>query len=439
MEIKFERMPEQIKCVVTIDSEEVKRRKAETYEEIKHQIQVPGFRKGNVSMEVAEAKLSVEKLYTPMIDKICKEIVEKERNIVSTKDFKFFGDLKANDAMVIEFIAEMKPTVKTPNLNDIYKNIEKRSTQEVTEKELNEYISNVLKQNEIIHDSTKETLENFDIAIIDFTGFLEGQTTPFKGGTAKNFQITVNELVNGRKQFIDNFEDQMVGMKKGEKRNIHVTFPSDYNEKTLSGKKAVFEVTLNAIKYKEIPKLDDEFAKTLGFETFESYKEISKNEILANKKKSFETETKREILSKVISESEISPIPQNMIDNENDKEWNSLLRRLGKTAEQLQKESKVTKEMVFANSTARSIETLKASLVLEQLAKELNVSIDKKEVVEYALEISQMLGHGHDDEHREALTKKLDEDQRQFEFFKSAVANEKVLDFLVSSFLSAKE
>ena len=426
MNIKTEAMPAPVKYIVTLDPDDVETRKKECYDKVKSNIEIPSFRKGNVPRDVAESRLRIERLYKPMVDQIFHDIVNVEPNIVSSADFKFFGDLKKKSSFTIEFVAEIKPLISLPVLNAI--KIEKPESI-LTENEFRDKITMEVKKSEIILDSEKESLENFDIAVIDFEGRLEGEATPFKGGVAKGYQIKINEIINGQKQFIDNFEDQLIGMKKEETRQIFVTFPTNYRETTLAGKKAIFTVTLKAIKDKIIPEYNEQFAKSKGFDTIKLYEENLRLKFAEEKENNAKETFKKQVLLSVINNSNITPIPKVMIDRENEKEWNAFLKRIGKTEEQIAKE-KVSKEGFFDHYTQRSIESIKAALVLEQVAKDFGILVTDDEIVTYAMQISSMLKH--DVDRQTKIKEELKTNKQQFELMRTAALNEKTIEFLLN-------
>lgn len=427
MNIRTEAMPSPVKYVITLDPDDIEKRKKECYEKTKHQIEIPGFRKGNVPQDVAESRLGVEKIYRPMIDQIFRDVMNLEPNIVSSIDFKFFGDLKKKSPFTIEFIAEIKPLVKLPELKTI--KVDKPDIS-LNDADFKEKITAEIKKHETILDLDKQYLENFDIAVIDFEGRLEGEAAPFKGGVAKGYQIRVNEIVNGQKQFIDNFEDQLIGMKKDEVRQIFVTFPIDYRETTLAGKKAIFTVTLKAIKQKNVPEYNDDFAKLKGFETIELYESDLKSKLAIEKEQIAKENFKKQVLSTIINKSEISPIPRAMIDRENEKEWNNFLKRMGKTEEQIAKENKLSKESFFEHYAQRSIEAVKASLVLEQVSKDFGILVADEDVIEYTMRVSNMLKF--DTNRQEKIKEDLKTNSQQFNLMRIAATNEKTIEFLLN-------
>jgi trigger factor len=432
MQVKSEKMPTPVRYIVTLDESEMKERKTRAYEQKKAKIEVAGFRKGNVPQNIAEDRIGVEKLYKSIIDETYHEVASTEP-IVSSRDFKFYGDLKKDIPFTIEFIAEVKPTVVLTVFEKIKDQV-KIEAVEVTEEDFKNKIDFELKQDETIENTTKDVLDNLDVAIIDFEGRVEGDSKPFKGGIAKGFQICINEIVNGHKQFVGDFEDQLVGMKIEETKDVKVKFPSNYRDTSLAGKDSVFTVTLRAIKAKIVPQYSEEFAKKKGFETIETYEEFLKKSVLQTKQKKAIEEFKKLIVTEIIKQSEVSPIPDEMIMRENEKEWNAFLRRVNKTEEQFVKENKNSKVYFFENNTSKSIEIIKATLVIEQISKNYNIDVEEEEVLQYVMRVSDFLRY--EDNRKERLGRELKENKRQFELMKVATRNEKTIDFLYEQFKS---
>ena len=425
MQIKTEAMPKLVKYVVFLDEKEVAEKKDKIYKQRKPSIELPGFRKGNVPQDIAEDRIGVEKLYTPIINEVFAEVCETEP-IISSRNFKYFGDFKKG-SFTMEFVAELKPTVNLVSLDKIKKEINIESP-EFTEEDLKGRIKNEIESLSKIEDSTKDTLKNLDIAIIDFEGKIVGEDKPFKGGTSKGYQIRVNEIVNGRKQFIGNFEDQLVGMKLKETKTIRVKFPDDYQSETLKGKDAEFIVTLNAIKEKKIPEYNEDFVKQKGYTSIAEFEEFLKKDEAELKLKRVTEKNKKLIVSEIVKQSEISPIPEEMIDRENQKEWENFLRRMGRTEEQFIKENKISKEHFFDNNTPRVIEVIKATLVIQQIATENNITATEEEVCQYVVRVSRILDYN--EEKKQKILTDLRENKRQFQLMQNSTVNEKTINFV---------
>jgi trigger factor len=425
MQIKTEVMPTPIKYVIILDENEITEKKEKTYEKIKPSITVNGFRKGTVPQDVAEDRLGVEKLYKSIIDEVYVEVASNEP-IVSSKDFKFYGDLKKKVPFTIEFIADVKPKVVLASFDKI--DVKMQSVN-ITEEDLKDEINVELKKKQKIEDSTKEILDNLDVAIIDFEGKLEGECVAFKGGVAKDYQITVNEIVNGRKQFVGNFEDQLVGMKVGESKEVKVKFPEDYKQE-LANKNAIFNVTLKAIKSKIIPLYNEYFVKEKGFKSIKEYEENLKKTLLENGKKRVLDDFKKDVIVQIVKSSEISPIPEEMVTRENEKEWNSFLKRMNKSEEQMSKDHKLTKQHFFHSNTSRSLDVIKMSLVIESISNTYNIEATEQDMIQYAIKNNILRGKT-----EEEVRKELNESKQRYDLVKTATKNEKTLEFVYEHFL----
>jgi trigger factor len=440
MDVSIKKMPERVKVSATLSSEIVKSRKKETYDKVKDNIVVNGFRKGNVPQDIAEQRMNVEELYKSLIDEFYSEVAEKYE-VVTASNFAFYGDLKKNEPLTMEFVAELKPEVKTINFKNVDVVLEEVL---VTEEEVNKEIQAEINKAAQIVKSEKETLENLDIAVIDFEGTLEGEVKPFEGGTAIRFEICVNELNNGHKNFIDNFEDQIVGMKIEEERNVNVKFPEDYQSKELAGKRANFKVVLHEIKNKIVPTVEELALKfstvkladgdnRTGYYAVEEYKESIKVKIYVNKKKVAEDTYKKNLIAEIVKESEITPIPEEMIETESEREWAGLLRRMGKTEEEMKKDHNISKEVFMANSRQRSEDIVKTTLVLEKAAKLNNISITDEETIDYVLKIAKTLKYS-----EEKVRRDLKNDSYQRKMMQKAALNEKVIELLFNDLTGQK-
>jgi len=431
MEIKMVEQSVPVKFTITEKAEVIDEKKKEIYEKIKNTIKIDGFRAGTVPQEVAEQKMDLFTAYKEIIDNIFYD-VQKQYGIVSFKDFKIFGNtFKKGKDLKCEFIGELKPKIKQlAHLGSLELKYEKDLKVEAGD--LDQAIDLALKEREVLTEAGKEVLENSDIAIIDFTGYLENHKEPFKGGSAKNFQVCVNKEENGRKNFIDNFEDQMVGMKVNETRTVNVKFPDDYRDKSKAGKKARFEVKLISIKKIIRPTLDEEFAKSKGFESIDAFKKELEKNILVSKRASFDNGFKRDIINKVVEATEITPIPQGMFENELEKEWDNFLSRMGKTEKEYLKDNQYGKDHFKINNESTVRETIKVSLVLEEVFKVQKLEISKEETKQYLVNMIETFRYSVDKKTR--LLKDFEENEQHFETMKKAAMNEKTVNYLFEYF-----
>jgi len=431
MEVKMVEQSVPVKFTITEKAEIVDAKKKEIYERIKPTLKADGFRAGTMPQEIAEKKFDPIQMYKEIIDEIFYE-AQKKYDIVAFKDFRIFANtFKTGKDLKIDFVGELKPKVRGHvNLNAIEMKYAKEIP--VEEDDMNKALDLALKEREVMSDAGKEMLENLDVAIIDFTGYLENNKEPFKNGSAKDYQVCVNKVVEGRKQFIGNFEDQLVGMKVGENRTVKVKFPDDYRDNTKAGKNARFEVKLKAIKKIVRPDLDEEFAKSKGFESLAAYrKELEKN-IAASKRINYDNAFKRDAVNKAMEISEITPIPQGMFDNELEKEWGNFLNRLGKTEKDYLKQNEHGKDHFRLNSENQINETIKMSLVLEEIFKAEKLEVSKEDVRQYLVNTAEMLRYS--PAKKEKLLKDFETSEDHFETFRKAAMNEKTVNYLFEYF-----
>lgn len=426
MELKIQKLSCPVIITVEEKSDVIKAKKQQIYDSIKKDLVFDGFRKGSVPIEVAEQKMGKQTLYKPIVDEMYFQAA-KVYDVVAASNFKIYGDFLDAYDFKLEFLAEVKPTVKLPVLDTMKQDVPEMPV--VNEDEIDMAVETARKEKETIEDAGKEILENLDLAVIDFEGTLVGENTPFKGGTAKGFKIDVNKLNdNGSKNFIDNFEDQMVGMRVGETRSVDVKFPDDYRDTSKNGKRAIFKVILLAIKKRVLPELNDSFIASKGFNSLGEYREFIKGNILSGKTRDRHNLMKKSMVGSIVEGSEISPLPEPMIEDELERQWNSLLGRLGQKEDEYLKRVPDGKTRFLHNTKESAIDMLRTSLVLELVAKEYKIDATKEEVLQYTVNVSGNLGY--DKVKMDRMIGELDKPE-QFEFMKKAALNEKTVEFII--------
>ena len=263
-------------------------------------------------------------------------------------------------------------------------------------------------------------VEEGDITVIDFEGFVDG--VPFEGGKAENHELEI-----GSKTFIPGFEDQIIGMKIDEERDINVKFPEEYFSKDLAGKDATFKVKLHEIKKKELPELDDEFAKDVSeFDTLDELKKSIKEKIEEENKNKEKYETEEEAIKTVCENTEID-IPSGMIELEIDNMIKDIEARLSyqglKLEQYLQMMGKTESEMrtEFEEQAKRSV---KSRLVLEAIATAEDTLPTDEEVTE---KIKEMAKQYNRDE------KELLENEQLKSYLADSMKTEKAIDFIVKN------
>ena len=314
MEYTFEKAEKStVKITITLSATEWKDAISAAYEKTKGKYSLPGFRKGKVPKHLLEATYGEGIFYEDAINtafpKYYGEVLDKEPSIeaVAHPDV----DIKKIDenGLVIEAIVAVKPEVK---LGD-YKGINfKKNKYNVKKSDIDDDLSRLQERNSRMVDVDGRAVEDGDTVIIDYSGSVDG--VKFDGGTAEK-----QTLVIGSKSFIPGFEDQIIGMNKGDEKDINVKFPDDYHAENLKGKDAVFAIKLHEIKKKELPEITDEFIKdAVGAESVEAYKKEVKERLTKQNADRAERELEDEIVKK-ISENATVEIPDALIANQVDR------------------------------------------------------------------------------------------------------------------------
>lgn len=348
---------------------------------------IPGFRKGKAPMAMVEKFYGTEIFYEDAFNEVVPsaydEAIKAEKlEVVSKPDIDVAQIGKGKD-LIFTALVQTKPEVKLGK----YKGIEvEKTVYKVTDEAVDNEINRMAERNARMVSVTDRAAKKGDITVIDFEGSVDG--VKFEGGTAEN-----HELELGSGSFIPGFEDQVVGMKIDEVKDVKVTFPEDYFSKELAGKDAIFKVTVHEIKKKELPKLDDEFAKDVSeFDTIKELKDDTKKKLqteLDNKGKA-ELE---EAAMKVVTDASEVEIPSGMIDMEIEAMADDMNRRLqyqGVTFDQyLQMIGKTMEDFKNDNQEAGK-SSAKMKLVLEAVVKDAKIKVEEKEITAKLEELATM-------------------------------------------------
>lgn len=364
------------------------------YKKNKKYFNVPGFRKGKVPMHMVEKFYGDEIFYEDAFNEVVPEVFEKElkeNNIeaVSHPNIDITQIGKGKD-LIFTAVIQTKPEVKAPK----YKGIEiPKIEYTVSDEDINHELGHMQEKNARLVTVEDRAVENGDIAVIDFEGFVDG--VAFEGGKAENHELEI-----GSHTFIEGFEDQVVGMKIEEEKDINVTFPEEYFSKELAGKPATFKVKLHEIKKKEMPKLDDEFAKDASeFDTLDELKASIKARIEEENKNREKYETEDAAIKAVCDAAEFD-IPSGMIETELDNmmkdidsrlsyqgmNLKSYLQMMGKTEEDMRKE--------YEEQAKTSV---KSRLVLEAIGKDAKIEVTDEEIADKIKEMAEKYGKKEDE------------------------------------------
>jgi trigger factor len=388
MTVKWEKLEgNQGVLTVEVSAEEVSKGLDAAFQKVVKTVSVPGFRKGKMPRGMFEKRFGVEALYQDALDFILPEaygnaIDESGIEPVDRPEIDI-EQMEKGKELIFKATVTVKPEVKLGE----YKGLE---VEELDANVTDEDVANELKtlqerQAELV---VKEegTAENGDTVVLDFEGFVDGEA--FEGGKAENHSL---ELGSG--SFIPGFEEQLVGVKAGESKDVEVTFPEEYHAAELAGKPAVFKVTVHEIKGKELPSLDDEFAKDVDdeVETLDALKEKIKTRLVDSKKHEAEHHLRDTVVEKAAANAEVE-IPEVMVTNEVNRMLQEFEQRLQTQGMNLElyfqfsgQDENALREQMKEEAQTR----VKVNLTLEAIAKAENLEVTDEDV---EAELEKMAG-----------------------------------------------
>ncbi len=350
------------------------------YDHIKQDIEIKGFRKGHAPRSMYEKKYGVESLYEDALNHV---LSHKYHEIQHQDQYQVVGQPKVDvdfekvsktETFEISLISAVKPDVTL----GAYKGIEvKAISVDVTDAEVNAEIKNLLSQNGTL-EPKEGNLEHGDTAIFDFEGFLDG--VPFDGGKAENYSLQI-----GSGQFIPGFEEQMVGMAPGEKKDLSVTFPENYQAENLKGKDVIFKVTLHDVKRSTESELSDAFVESLnraGVKTVDDLRADTKKSLEEQKQKDAESLTTETIITQVLANAQVD-IPEEMIEEE----YQNYVANVEQQAKQYGLEmdmflqlSGINKDQFESQARTESKKRVHVTLVMEAIADQEAITAEEAEL-----------------------------------------------------------
>lgn len=362
---------------VEVDAERVTEALDQAFKKVSKRVNVPGFRKGRVPRPIFEAKYGVESLYQDAIDIMLPEaytqaVKETDINPVDQPDVEV-EQIGKGQTFKFKAKVTVKPEVKLGE----YKGLEvDKQAVEVTEEELDAELKRMQERHAELIIVDEDVAAQGDSVVIDFEGFVDGEA--FEGGKAERYTLEL-----GSNSFIPGFEEQLAGMGTGDFKDVEVTFPEHYHAENLAGKPAVFKVKLHEIKRKQLPALDDEFAKDVSeFDTLDEYKADLKQQLQSRKEKEAEGVHEAAVVEKAADNAEVE-IPHAMIESEIQhmvKDLDNRLRMQGMNIDMFLTLSGQTIADLREQMQKEADKRVKNNLVLEQIAKEENLSVSDEEL-----------------------------------------------------------
>ena len=387
---------------------------------------VDGFRPGHVPAKVLEQKFQKE-IEGEILNHIISEEYEKavvENELRPIADPRLEKYENKEGTVEVVFVIPVLPAITLGE----YKGVEvEKETLDITDEKVNAEIERLkegaAKLKEVEADATAELN---DVANIDFEGFIDGEA--FEGGKAEGFDLTL-----GSHSFIDNFEDQIVGHKKGDEFDVTVMFPENYGAENLAGKPAIFKVKVNSIKRKEEAELNDDLAKELGYDSLEDLKVKTRESLTKREETRINNEFKGKVVEAVVANTNVE-VPAELTNREVEYQINRFAQQLqmqGISLEQYFQMTGQTLDKMREESREMAEKSVKTELVLSEITKAENIEVSDDEV---NAEIDKMATmYGMDKEALLADVRKSGNYARFIDETKYRLSHEKTIDLLVNS------
>lgn len=373
-----------------VSAEEFDKALDQAFKKVRKDVQIPGFRKGKVPRKIFEARFGVEALYQDAVDIVLPSaytaaIEETEIEPIDQPEVDI-EQIEQGKPLIFTAEVQVKPEVTLGE----YKGLEvEKQDVEVTDEDVDEEIKRLQERHAELVVKEEGKVEEGDTVVIDFEGFIGDEA--FEGGKGENYSLEI-----GSGQFIPGFEEQLVGKESGEETDVNVTFPEDYHAEELAGKEAVFKVKIHEIKYKELPELDDEFAKDVDdeAETLEELKKKKREQLEEQRKAEAENKTRQELIEKAAENAQVD-IPEVMIENELEqmlREFEQNLQMQGMTMEMYTQFSGQDEDELKEQMKEDAEKRIKSSLTLEAIAKEENIEPTEEDIDAELEKMSSMYG-----------------------------------------------
>jgi len=373
-----------VKLRIEVDAETFGESIRNAYLKNKSRFNIPGFRKGKAPQNLIERYYGESIFYEEAFNLACPDAYEKalKDNDIHPVDRPELDIEQIGKGKDLVFTAKVtvKPDVKLGQ----YKGFKvEKDTVKITDEDVQKELERIQESNARLISIEDRPVKDKDIVNIDFEGFINGE--PFEGGSAKGYNLVI-----GSGRFIPGFEEQLIGIEKGSEKEINVTFPEDYNNESLKGKEAVFNVKVNEIKEKELPVINDEFAQDVSeFDTLDEYKADIRKKLEESAMNAANKKYEDEIIKKAVDNAEVD-IPEVMVENQLDE----MMRRMDLTLRYQGMDIKSYIEMMGTDEKAlrneqreRALQQVKTQLVLEKISKVEQLDASEEEINE---EIAKM-------------------------------------------------
>lgn len=377
-----------VQLTATASSDEVNTALAEAYKRVVNKVNLPGFRKGHIPRLVLEAHFGKEILHEDAVNILVTKgyfeaVKEHQLEPIDQPNLELDKPIAENQPFTFKAKIQVLPEVQLGEYKGLQ--VEKPEVH-VGDEQVEAQLKALQERHAELVLSDKQVLENGDFAVIDFEGYVDGKAFP--GGAAQSYTLEI-----GSKSFIPGFEEQLIGMKVGAEKEIKVTFPADYQNKELAGREAEFKVALKEIKVKEIPEIDDEFAKSIGnFENVAQLKADLLEKLIHAAEHESEAKFSQEIIDKAVENAKVE-IPEIMIERELEdltQRFEQNLAYQGLSMDRYLEYAQKTREQVKEDFLPEARKRIKTDLVLNSVAKAEKITVSDAELDEKLHELAHI-------------------------------------------------
>ena len=368
-----------VQLEIEVDAAKFEEGMQQSYKKNASKFNVPGFRKGKAPRNIVERYYGEQALYDDAINIVCSEAYDQaiEEKNLQPVDRPEIDIIQIGNKQNLIFTA--KVTVKPEVELGAYMGVEvTKADATVTDEDVEKEFNKVVEKNSRLVTVTDRPVQSGDTAVIDFEGFID--SVPFEGGKGTDYSLVIDSGT-----FIPGFEDQLIGKSTGEEVDVNVNFPEEYGKEELNGKPALFKVTVKEIKVKELPEIDDEFAKDISeFDTLEEYKKDLRNKLEETAKHKAEHENEESVIQKVAENATVE-IPRVMVEKQIDSMARDFDMRLRYQGLDLQKYLEIMGmdfEAFRGQFAGRAENEVKIQLVVEKIAQVENVQVSDDELDE---------------------------------------------------------
>ena len=365
---------QQVTLTIEIEAEEVGKGVEQACKRLANRVNIPGFRKGKAPRKIVERHVGMEGVMQETFDliapKALNDAFDEQKIEPVTRPEVDIVTLEAGKELVFKATVTPRPEVKLGEYKGL--KVEKEAVN-VTDEDVEKQLEHMREhQGKLIDAPEGSEVKDGDFTTLDFEGFADGE--PFAGGKGQDYPLQI-----GSKTFIEGFEDQLIGAKIGEERDVNVTFPEDYQEKKLAGKPATFKCTVRSIKHRELPELNDELAKKMSkFETLEELRADIRKNLTENAERKAVNDQKQAAIEQASENIEVD-IPPVMIDNRVNvmiQEMAMRLEQQGMNLEQYLQFSGTDIAKIREEYRETAEKNVRTDLMLEEVAKAEDIKVE---------------------------------------------------------------